>query len=265
MTIHVMPGCSRSRVLGAALLLATLAACGGRSTGAITPPAIPFAGAWTGQDGTGQAIYALVLPDGTTRWLDGTTMTAGMLAPQGGNLQGSVYQFTAGPPSAASSGPQQLAVQGSVASTLLLPVLTNSANALTPYAFLPDNPANGVILPAALAGTYSAATTTAGVAASITVSADGALTGTSSDGTLTGTLVPVFPGPSGAPVTNAFSATFTYTSTGAGGGEAALTGLAYYRPGTTPQIVLMTDNGTVQYSGVFSQAAPVKPASAEAR
>jgi len=248
------PGRARAGGRGAAaLLLTALAACGGRSGSPRSVPAMAFAGAWAGQDGSGQPIYALVLPDGTTRWLAGTTMTAGMLTQQGGTLEGSVYQFTAGPPSAGSSGPRKLAAQGEAAGALLLLALADDAGDLTPYAFLPDAAANGAVLPAALAGSYTAATTTAGVAASITLSATGALTGTSHDGTLAGTFAPVFPGATGANVPNAFTVSFTYTSTA--GGEAALTGLACYRPGTAPQIILMADNGTVQYSGVFTQAA----------
>jgi len=240
---------------GAALLLALMPACSGsKSRG---PAPFPITGAWTGTATGGGTSYALVLADGTARILDAdTSMASASLTMQGNALAGDVDLYNPQSPIAVSTGPTASTASGTGSATAFTPTFTPSSGTAWSYALTPDTAANVAVQLATLAGTYSATTTSAGEAAAITVTSDGSLIGSSgTGGTLAGILTATANG------ANSFTVTLTYAGNG-GKLSKNLTGLAYYRPGTTPQIVLMTDNGNVQYSAVFSASAvaAVEPA-----
>jgi hypothetical protein len=79
----------------------------------------------------------------------------------------------------------------------------------------------------------------------LTISAAGDLSGSDSGGTLKGTLTPVAAG------LNAFQAKLTYTPDT--GSPANPSGLAYLLPGPPAVLVLMTDDGSVEFSGFFQK------------
>ena len=238
----------------AALALALMPACSGKSSG---PSAVLYTGVLTGTDVGGGTMYGVVLPTGATRWLAGDlSMVSTTLSLKGSALQGTASLYSPTLPLASSSGPQQLTVTGTSDAASLKAVLTNSSGTATTYSFTPDTAANTSVALATLAGTYTATTTSGSEAANITISSDGGLVGSSgSNGLLAGTLTAAPNAP------NAFNVTLTYTAVG-GSPSQSLTGLAYYRPGNPAQLVLMADDGTSEYSGVFgaSAAAAVAPA-----
>ena len=232
---------------GASLLLAAMAACGGNSGGSYVSP---LAGVWSTTAAGGGTTYALVMVNGDLRILNPDYSMVAIPAPalRGTHLAGTGYLYLPGP-IAPSAGPQALTVAGTGISSALDLNLTDGAGNVTTLNLTPDTAAGVKATLATLAGSYTTTGTASdGVGGTVTLTAAGVLTGNSPLETLSGTVTPVATG------LNAFTVAFTYD--GVDGSSTALTGTAFYRPSATAgQLVLMSDNGTVQFSGIFNGSA----------
>ena len=253
------PGSSRQAwgFGAAALLLATLAACGGK--GSTGPSASPLAGVWSAPAEGGGTIYALVMPTGELRILNPDYSMVAAPAPSlaGANLSGTAYLFQPGPVGT-SPAPTQQVLSGTATASALNLVLTDAvANTSTKINLTPDKVSNIPATPASVAGTYTTSTAASdGVGGTITLSAVGGLTGGSSLETVSGTATPAASG------LNAFNVSITYDSLS--GTSAALTGAAFCRPSAgANQLILMSDDGTSQFSGVFNGSASAAVKSGE--
>ena len=256
------PGSSRilahcGRAFGRSLLalgLGGLLACGGGGGGGSTqtapppPPAADISGIWTATTG-GITYHALVLP-GTLafRTLDSNVLEgSGTFTLSGATLGGSILVFPSAPYLAAGYPKQTGTVSGTASSTALTVTIAIPLGSFTNNLVL-DSAASIPVQLADLAGTYTAAAganTSSGLGGTFTLDAAGNLTGSDPGGTLQGTLTAAAAG------LNAFHATFTYTP--GTGSPQTYSGLAYLLPGSPVQVVLMTDNGALEFSGYFQK------------
>jgi len=227
--------CGRSLL---ALGLGGLLACGGGGGGGSTqtapppPPAADISGIWTATTG-GITYHALVLP-GTLafRTLDSNVLEgSGTFTLSGATLGGSILVFPSAPYLAAGYPKQTGTVSGTASSTALTVTIAIPLGSFTNNLVL-DSAASIPVQLADLAGTF-------------TLDAAGNLTGSDPGGTLQGTLTAAAAG------LNAFHATFTYTP--GTGSPQTYSGLAYLLPGSPVQVVLMTDNGALEFSGYFQK------------
>jgi hypothetical protein len=259
-TVHRLPHpLRRATACLPCLLLGAVLACDRAQGSAPGSPPLPppawLAGAWTGTfAGTGDVVHALILPSGACRLLnqDKLGQVAGTLALGGSALGGSGSFFLPGAlrvPSQGASAPFRF--QGSAAESpapAVRMVLVNAAHSwdMATLQLAPD-PAAAVPprLPA-LAGSYTCTQTSAGVTAGLELKADGSFSGRDEHGTFTGTLTQP------DPAANALRVTLAYTLAGLRS-PLVFTGLAYARAQAEAAVslVLMTDAGPDQYSGIF--------------
>ncbi|MDR3673514.1 MAG: hypothetical protein P4L36_21905 [Holophaga sp.] len=246
----------------AALTLAAVTGCGGRAD--VSQSISTTAGAWTGSSSDGSTVYGLVLQDnGTSRWLTTNMLMAdAYFTLTGSALSGDAFIYTMGSPVAAgTAGYWTLGGTGSTGprlqATQLIPAeQVKGANGTpvngTTFTLRPDPSGNVTTSLDTLAGTYTAtaAQCSSGQPATLTVAAGGTLTGGDGNGTLIdGRIAQV------ASQFNAYSVSFTYTPTaGVGIDPVTMEGYAYYRPGATPTLIMMADNGVQQYSGIYARA-----------
>lgn len=241
--------------LASALVLGCLTACdrahGSSPAATLLPPPAWLTGAWAGTfEGTGDPVRALILPTGACRLLNETGLgqVAGTLAVGGQSLSGSGSFFLPGAlhvPSIGASAPFRLegsAVQTAAPTVQMVLVNPSHGWDTTTVDLAPDPEAGAVPRLAAMAGSYTCIQTSAGVTAGLDLRPDGSFTGKDERGTFSGTLAQP------NPAANALTVTLSYTL-GANRTALAFTGLAYVRAGN---LVVMTDAGMDQYSGVFA-------------
>jgi len=247
---------TRSRRAGivctTALLAGALMNCGGSSSSSPAapppPPSVSLAGVWTATDTRNTTYHVLVLPTSLTfRSLDSNMLQgSGKFTLSGSALGGTITVFPTAALASIGYPVQQGTISGTGSASAITDTITLAAGTAT-TSLAPDTPNNGTVQLSALAGTYAAdaANTASSAGGTLTLAADGSLTGSDPGGTLTGTLQQVAAG------LNAFNAAITYTPAGAA--PKAYAGLAFYRPGASPSIVVMTDNGTGQLAGIFTK------------
>jgi hypothetical protein len=242
-------------VCTAGIVLAALSGCsgggGGGSSSAtpLPPPAVSLAGVWTYTDSQKNVVHLVALP--TTfqfRSLDSNMLeSSGTFTLNGTTLGGSITIFPTPALLAIGYPLQKGTITGTGSATAINDTVTVSLGSVTEN-LTPETASNVAVQTADLAGTYTgdAATTSSGAGGSLTVAADGTFSGTDPGRTFTGAFVQVSAG------TNAFTATVTFT---AGTATSSYSGLAYLQKGgTSPVLVLMTDNGSGEYAGAFTKA-----------
>lgn len=248
--------------------LAVLAACGGKSS---SPAAPNMSGAWVESLGGKDILFALTSPSGAYRSLLVVPDPTDVLAASNMTMYSMPIRVTASamsgkgsifvpslPPGVPVAVPPSVTLAGTPGSTTFSATTTTSAGTSTDT-FTPDSVNTSQIPLANLQGSYQASVgyasfaqaTDTGVVGTLNLDARGNLTGTLAtgayQGTLKGTLTATSPG------YNLYNASFTFTPQ-APATPVTYTGLAYYRSTGTPSIILMTDNGAAQISGVFSLA-----------
>jgi len=239
-------------VCATAVLAGALMNCGGGSSSSAVapppPPSVSLAGVWTATDARNTTYHVLVLPTSFTfRSLDSNMLQgSGTFTLSGSTLGGAITIFPTAALVAIGYPVQQGSISGTGSASAITDTVTLSAGTAT-TSLTPDTGSNGTVQLSALAGTYAAESTAtaSAIGGTLTLAADGGLTGSDPAGTLTGTLQQVAPG------LNAFHAAISYTPAGAAAKVYA--GLAFYRPGSSPSIVLMTDNGMGQLAGIFTK------------
>jgi hypothetical protein len=232
--------------------LGGLLACGGGGGSTSTPPPqqtsppVDISGAWTAT-ASGTTYHALVLP--TTyafRSLDSNVLEgSGTFTVSGNALGGSIVIFPSALYAAGGYPKQNGTIGGTVSSTAINDTITVPLGTVS-IDLAPDPAANVAVQLASLAGNYVATSpqqTSSGLGGTFTLTAAGALTGSDPKGALSGTLTAVAPG------LNAFNAALTYTP--ASGTAQTYTGLAYLLQGSPSVLVLMTDDGSTEFSGYF--------------
>ena len=264
MTAHFRGFKIRQGFLPAAALLAVLAGgllgCGDRGREAVAAAALPppawLAGVWTGTfPGTDDVAHALILSSGACRILNGAKLgqISGQLTLAGNALCGSGAFFLPGKLPAPSGSPEgRFRFDGKAApapAPKVNMVLVNTSLRwdLTKLDLKPDRAASASPALGALAGTYKCDEASTGAPTELELKPDGTLAGKDPDGTFTGTLTQAAPGVNGLRVTLDYaSATKPVRLT--------FTGLAFYRSGDggAGSLVLMTDAGREEFSGIFN-------------
>jgi len=227
---------------------------------AALPPPAWLAGVWTGTfPGTEDVAHALILSTGACRILNGVKLgqISGQLALAGNALCGSGSFFLPGGlPAASGSAEGQFRFDGKAApapapSVNMVLVNANHRWDLTRLDLKPDRAASACPALDSLTGSYRCDEASTGAPADLEVKPDGTLAGKDGGGTFTGTLSQPVPGVNGLKVTLDYaSATKPVRLT--------FTGLAFYRAGDggAGSLVLMTDAGREEFSGIFNLERP---------
>jgi len=250
--------------LGAlSLALLTLIACGGTSN--VPAPTLGnLGGVYSGKDPAGRLHYALVKAgDGTFSWLaTDRSLVYGAFDLNGSMVEGQAFAFAPGAPNVLGA-PNRLTVGGGASPGAISLTATDGAGAAMSAAFDLEPDSNGTTALKDLAGTYNAAARDAsnGTGATIHIGEGGTLSGGDSAlGSLTGTVAQPVAG------TNGFSVAFTYTPYDAADGPAlTYTGVAFRLRGARTGLVLMTQSGVSQFSGIFSEVPDPAAARSDAR
>jgi len=271
---EIKSGCGKRAAALLALLAGGLLGCGERGRPVSAAPGLPppawLTGAWTGTfPGSEDVALALILPSGACRILNGAKLgqIAGKLTLAGNTLGGSGSFFLPGsnPVSKSATGEARFqfdgkAAQGPTPSVNMVLVNTDQRWDVATLDLTPDPAASSGRSLAALAGSYACEESSTGAPATLEVRADGTLSGRDSSGTFSGTLTEAAPG------INALQVTLNYAAA-AGKPGATFTGLAFYRAerGAPGSLVLMTDGGRSEFSGIFTLSQPPRPAGELAR